>query len=150
MNPRTIALLAFVGITVLTAVAVLGAAVGWLPNADPRLVSWGIPAVLGEIAATVVIYLRTPAHTIRVNLKAPPEVELVNSGTYTIFDNSGKQRKSGTVMPIFGPGGYQITLPEALGPTESVTLSFQEREGDTWEVRPFLPYVQTQDVVRSS
>ena len=70
MNTRTITLLAFLAITVLTAVAVLAAAVGWLPNAKPQLVSWGIPAVLGEIVVTVILYVKSPpAQTIKVNTK---------------------------------------------------------------------------------
>lgn len=154
MNPRTIALLAFLAITVLTAVAVIAAAVGWLPDADPKLISWGIPTVLGEIIATVVVYVKSPTQTIRVNLEfqaaLPTGVDLLDSGSYSILDNSGKQRKSGTVVPILGPGGYQVTLPAALDPTDSIALSFTERGGDAWEVRPFLPHVQSQAAVRSS
>ncbi len=52
--------------------------------------------------------------------------------------------------PILGAGGYQVTLPAALEPTDSITLSFTEREGGVWGVRPFLPYVQSQSAVRSS
>ncbi len=154
MNPRAIALLAFLAITVLTAIAVLAAAVGWLPNADPKLVSWGIPAVLGEIVATIVVYVKSPTHTIRVNLEfhgaTPTGVDLTDSGTYSVLDNSGKQRTSGKVVPILGPGGYQVTLPAALEPTDSIVLSFTEREGQAWGVRPFLPYVHTQSAVRST
>ena len=154
MNPRAIALLAFLGITVLTAVAVLAAAVGWLPSADPKLVSWGIPTVLGEIVATVVIYLKSPVETIRVNLEfqgiPAASVDLSHSGSFTVLDNSGKQLKTGTLVPILGPGGYQVTLPSALDPSSSIALSFTEREGAQWSVRPFLPYVQTQGAVRSS
>jgi hypothetical protein len=51
MEPRILVLIAFVVITVLTALAVLAAAVGWFPAADPKLIAWGIPTVLGEIAA---------------------------------------------------------------------------------------------------
>jgi len=154
MNPRTTALLAFLAITVLTALAVLAAAVGWLPSADPKLVSWGIPAVLGEIVATVVVYLKTPAHIIRVNLEfqgaTPTGIDLDGAGTYRVLDNSGKERTYGKVVPILGPGGYQVTLPAALEPTDSISLSFSERGGDAWGVRPFLPYVHTQSAVRST
>jgi hypothetical protein len=152
MNPRTIALLVFLGITVLTAVAVLAAAVGWLPDADERLVSWGIPAVLGEIVATVIIYLKTPTHTIRVNLQfdglAPAGVDLIDDGSFAVLDNSGKQRMKGTVLPILGPGGYQVTLPAAVEPTDTIMLTFRERNGGEWGVRPFLPFVQTREAVR--
>lgn len=152
MNPRTTALMAFLGVTVLTALAVLAAAVGWLPGADPKLVSWGIPTVLGEIVATVVIYLKTPTHSVRVNLMFPEaplmEVDLGHSGTYLVYDKSGKEKKSGSVVPVLGPGGYQVTLPLVLDPMDSVTLAFTEREGGQWGVRPFLPYVQSQSVVR--
>lgn len=153
MNPRSIALLTFLGITALTAIAVLAAAVGWLPKADPKLISWGIPAVLGEIVATVFVYVKTPAHTIRVNLEfhgaTPTGVDLNESGTYSVLDNSGRERKSGKVVPILGPGGYQVTLPEFLEPTDAIVLAFTEREGQVWGVRPFLPYVHTQAAVRS-
>jgi hypothetical protein len=154
MNQRTIALLAFLAITVLTALAVLAAAVGWLPHAEPKLVSWGIPSVLGEIVATVVIYLKSPIEVIRVNLAfegAPATgVDLSHSGTYRVLDNSGKELKAGTLVPILGPGGYQVTLPPALDPASCISLSFTERQGAQWSVRPFLPYVQTQAAARSS
>ena len=155
MNTRTITLLAFLAITVLTAVAVLAAAVGWLPKANPQLVSWGIPAVLGEIVVTVILYVKSPpAQAIKVNLAfqgvPASKVDLSDSGTYTILDMSGKERLSGTVVPILGPGGYQVTLPVALHPTDSVAMSFTEREGQSWAVRPFLPHVHTQAAVRST
>ena len=154
MNPRTIALLTFLAITLLTALAVLAAAVGWLPRADPKLISWGIPAVLGEIVATVVVYLKSPAHTIRVNLEfkgaTPTGIDLSDAGKYSVLDNSGKERTNGRVVPILGPGGYQVTLPAALEPTDSIVLSFTERGGHEWGVRPFLPYVHTQFAVRST
>ena len=59
MNPRVASLYSFLAITVLTALAVLAAAVGWLPSAQPDLVKWGLPVVLAEIVATVVAYVRT-------------------------------------------------------------------------------------------
>jgi hypothetical protein len=148
MNPRTVALFAFIVITVLTALAVLGAAVGWLPQADPKLVSWGIPAVLGEIVATVVIYLKSPTSVIKVNLAFEgfdsDEIDLKNSGTFSVLDVSGKEVTRGNLVPILGPGGYQVTLPPALDPASSIQLSFTEQAGRVWTVRPFLPYVQTQ------
>lgn len=149
-NPRTIALFVFLGVTVLTALAVLAAAVGWLPNANARLVSWGIPAVLGEIVATIVVYVKSPAQMIRVNLMFPTQPDLGPNASYLVLDSAGKERKKGTVVPILGPGGYQVTVPAAVEPTDSIALSFSEQSGDVWDVRPFLPYVQTQPAVRSS
>lgn len=153
MNPRHLALLAFLAITVATAIAVLIAAIGWLPHADPKLVAWGIPAVLGEIVATVILYVKAPpSHTIRINLAFEAEeaagIDLDTSATYMVLDNSGREKIRGTVVPILGPGGYQVTLPSAVDAEDSVSLSFQEREGAVWDVRPFLPYVQTQPAIR--
>ena len=153
MHPRTITLFAFLAIFVLTAMAVLAAAVGWLPGADPKLVTWGIPALLGEIAAAVLVYFKSPTE-IRVNLIFPEndatDVDLSNSGAFVVLDNSGRERQRGSIVPILGPGGYQVTLPASLDPKDSIALSFTERDSkEEWGVRPFLPYVQARTVVRA-
>ena len=58
MEAKNIVLYALVVVTILTALAVLIAALGWVSNPDPKLVSWGIPTVLGEIVAAVLIFFK--------------------------------------------------------------------------------------------
>lgn len=116
MNPRTAALFAFLGITILTAVAVLVAAVGWLPNADPKLVSWGIPAVLGEIVATVILYAKSPpAHTIRINLAsegdALAELDLNKSGPIGFSTTPVRKRRKAPSCRSLGPAVTRLLCP---------------------------------------
>jgi hypothetical protein len=152
MHLRTTALLVFVVITLLTALAVLGAAVGWLPDADDRLLKWGIPAVLGEIVGTTVLYVRAPmTRALLVNLDfsraTKKAVNLAGTGTYIIRDSSGKTKRKGTVVPIHVDGGWKVQLPGSMAANDSVTLTFTTLEGDRWEVWPFLPYVLTKEAI---
>jgi hypothetical protein len=150
MEPRMIVLIAFVSITVLTALAVLGAAVGWLPQADPKLISWGIPTVLGEIVATMVMFFKAQwGSRIVVNLTFdgldPADIDLDTPNcSYTIVDSSGRELSHGSVAPNFGHGGWQIKLPVTVSPDQSVSLTLKTQTGERWQVRPFLPLVHTQ------
>ena len=149
MEPRVVALLSFVCITVLTALAVLGAALGFFPNANEQLVTWGLPAVLGEIVVTVVLYLRSSdGHRIKINVAFegidPNEVELTaDNCRYEIRDLTGRQIRHGSVAPDFGPGGWQIELPVDVMTDQTVSLTFELSDGQTWNVRPFRPYIHT-------
>jgi hypothetical protein len=58
LEPRVVVLYVFVFITLLTAIAVIGAAIGLFPGAVPKLVSWGLPILGGEIIMTVALILR--------------------------------------------------------------------------------------------
>ena len=108
MQPRILVLIAFVIITVLSALAVLAAAVGWLPNADEKLVSWGIPAVLGEIVATMVMFFKGQWESqmiknITFDEVDPADIDLDGPNCrYTIVDSSGRELNSGNVAPSFG------------------------------------------------
>jgi len=125
MEPRIIVLLSFVFITVLTALAVLAAAVGWLPQASEKLTSWGIPAVLCEIVLTVVMYFRTQwGQQIRINVKFgdldPADVTLDSKHcTYLIKDAGGKEIQRGQLGPTFGLGGWQVQLPNGVSGDQS-------------------------------
>ena len=155
MDARTIVLMAFVFITVITALAVLAAAVGWLPGHEPRLVSWGIPAVLGEIVLTVVVFFKGQwAQAIRINVvferTDAADIDLDRSNCrFAIYDASGKVVKEDNVGPSIGPGGWQVQLPGVVQEDHSVRLELQSEDGQTWNVRPFRPFVQTQTAYRT-
>ena len=155
MSPRVWVLVAFLLITVLTALAVLGAALGFFPEANERLVTWGMPVVLGEIVATVVIFFRTQWTTqIKINLTfedaEPNDIRLDSSNCrYEIREGEGRIVRSGNLTPNFGVGGWQIELPPDLRPDQVVYLQLQALTGETWEVRPFLPFVHTRSADKS-
>jgi hypothetical protein len=155
MGPRIWVLVAFLIITVLTALAVLGAAVGYFPEANERLVTWGMPVVLGEIVATVVIFFRTQwTSQIKINLifenAEPNDVRLDSSNCrYDIYED-GRKVRSGNLTPNFGVGGWQIELPADLRPEQVVYLELQALTGETWEVRPFLPFVHTRSADKTT
>jgi hypothetical protein len=129
IEPRVIVLFAFVFITLLTAIAVLAAAIGWLPNANAQLVSWGLPTVIGEIILTVVMYFKSQwSNQITINLAFEGSDAFnvdfaTTSCTYTVIDSSGKEVKTGNIVPILGHGGWQIQLPVAASSENSISLS---------------------------
>jgi hypothetical protein len=156
MEPRILVLFSFVIITFLTALAVLAAAIGLLPQASDKLVSWGIPAVLGEIVLTVIMYFRAGLkQQIRINVsfdgQEPADVNLDDATcTYKIKDLDGKQIKKGSLGATFGHGGWQVQLPTYVSTDQSVALSFQFKSGDIWEVRTFKPLLLTQKAVKTN
>jgi hypothetical protein len=154
MEPRVIVLLAFVFITVLTALAVLGAAIGLFPSASESLITWGIPVVLGEIVVSVVLFFRTQwVQRIKVNLDfdgAEPDSFDPLACTYAIMDSTGKEIEKDAIAPILGHGGWQVQLPKDVRPEHSVSLSLKTQNGEEWAIRPFRPDVQTQKPIRVS
>ncbi len=154
MEPRVIVLIAFVSITVITAMAVLGAAIGLFPKASDRLITWGIPVVLGEIVLSVVLFFRTQwIQRIKINLdfgNADPEDFDRTQCTYTILDPTGREVASDNIGPSHGPGGWQIQLPENVRSDYSVSIFLMTHNGEEWVVRPFRPDIQTQKPVRVS
>ncbi len=154
MEPRILVLIAFVVITVLTALAVLAAAVGWFPAADPKLIAWGIPTVLGEIAATMIMFFKGQwSSQVTINLIFENidsfDIDFDNPGcTYTVIDSSGREVSRGNIVPILGHGGWQIKLPINVNPDNSISLSLATQSGEKWQIRPFLPLVHTQNAVK--
>ncbi|MBI4471176.1 MAG: hypothetical protein HY646_00815 [Acidobacteria bacterium] len=150
MEPRTWVLAVFLLITLLSALAVLAAAVGWLPGAAPELIKWGIPAVLGEIVATVLVFFKGQwAQSLRINIvfQGTEASDLILDGKncrYTVFDLAGDTVREGKLGPTLGHGGWQIELPFAVQSQHSVSLTLRSHDNRNWHVRPFLPLVQTQ------
>lgn len=91
---------------------------------------------------------------IRVNLefvspRPAPDIDLdVNQCLCEIKKGTKVVQK--TVAPMaMTPAGWQCTLPSWIrnGPESlSVSLGLKEKDGKTWEVRPFYPHVTTQRV----
>lgn len=153
MEPRVVVLLAFVLTTVLTALAVLGAAIGLFPAASDKLVTWGIPAVLGEIVASIVLFFRTQwtPQAIKINLDFEGADPINFDGpncTYTILDQRGKEVERDSVGLNLGPGGWQVQLPEQIRPDHSVSVTLTAENAEVWAIRPFRPDVHTQKPIR--
>lgn len=154
MEPRVIVLIAFISITVLTALAVLAASVGWLPDANEQLVTWGLPTIVGEIVATMIMFFKGQwDNQVVVNLgfgntdSFSLDFDAANC-TYSVFDSSGTQISSGNIAPVMGHGGWQITLPVNVNQDHSISLSLVTQAGEKWAIRPFLPFVHTQNAVK--
>jgi hypothetical protein len=148
--PRSWVLAVFLLITFLSAVAVLAAAIGWLPHVTPQLVSWGIPAVLGEIVVTVIVFFRGQwAQKLRINIafegaNASDVILDVSNCSYEVHDTAGELVQKGKVGPSLGPGGWQIELSASVQENHFVILSLHSQDGRDWQVRPFLPFVHKQ------
>ena len=147
-----IMLMAFVAITVITALVALAANIG-LFGEDVRLSnfsSWALTAVLAEIiGATVLAFRRlvVAPGTVYVNVdfpdKDPIDVDLDgDSCTYQITRDHDKIENRAII--VFGEGGWQCQLPPSVRATDIVQLSLIERTGQKWEVRPFRPMITTQ------
>jgi hypothetical protein len=153
MGQRTIVLVAFVVITVLTALAVLGAALGLFPGANEKLITWGIPAVLGEIVASIVLFFKAQMvpHEIKINLDFDGQEPVNFDGPnceYFVFDHRGKEVERDSVGLNHGPGGWQVQLGQPVLPDHSVSVSLTTDNGDKWAIRPFRPDVHTQKPIR--
>jgi len=153
MGQRIIVLSAFVLITVLTALAVLGAAIGLFPGANEKLITWGIPTVLGEIVASVVLFFKTQwiPQEIKINLEFDGNDPINFNGpkcTYAILDHRGKEVGNDSVGLNHGPGGWQVQLAQPTLPDHSVSVSLTTENGEIWAIRPFRPDVHTQKPIR--
>jgi hypothetical protein len=164
MAPRVWVLTVFLLLMLLTGVAVLGAAVGWLRHAAPQLVTWGLPSFLGEILASVIVVFklqwtqketvsRPRANKLRVNIAFDgfDTADVVLDGancSYEVYDETEVVQK-GKVAPSLGPGGWQIVLPANLPESHSVKLLLRSQDGRSWQVRPFLAFVHKQTAYRS-
>ena len=152
MKERSIFLLAFLGITVLTAIIALGANIGVFGEAVriSDFAKWSIGVVLAEIVGATVAAFRWSLlpFDIRVNLDFSPkdsiDVDLdVDNCTYEVREE-GKIIEKGKMDLAFAHGGWQCALPSTVRPKHVVKLNLTERSGQKWEVRPFYPLAITQ------
>jgi hypothetical protein len=156
MKERMMFLIAFLGITILTAVIVLSANIGLFGEAvrTSDFSKWGIGAVLAEIVGATVIAFKWSFTTtvVKVNLRFENES---SSGVDLDFDKcmftireSGNIVSTGKLDLVFGlgEGGWQCTLPSTVTSNQSVQLDFVERNGQVWWVKPFAPFLISQKV----
>jgi hypothetical protein len=145
-------LLAFLGVTVLTAIVVLAANIGVFGEAvrTSDFAKWGIGAVIAEIVGATVAALKwsLSPFDIRVNLDFSPKDSLdvdldVDKCTYEVREE-GKIIEKGKIDLALAHGGWQCTLPSTVRPKHVVGLNLTERSGQKWEVRPFYPLAITQ------
>lgn len=152
MKERFMLLLAFLAVTVLTAIVVLFANIGIFGEAvrTSDFAKWGLGAVIAEIVGATITALKwtLPPYDIKVNLDFSPEnpidVDLdVDKCTYEIRE-AGKIIEQGRMDLALAHGGWQSTLPSTVKPKHIVRLNLTERSGKKWEVRPFYPLAITQ------
>ena len=152
MKERIMLLLAFLAVTVLTAIVVLFANIGIFGEAvrTSDFAKWGLGVVIAEIVGATITALKWTLHPydIEVNLDFSPEnpidVDLdVDKCTYEIRE-AGKIIEAGRMDLAFAHGGWQSTLPSTVKPKHIVRLNLTERSGKKWEVRPFYPLAITQ------
>lgn len=154
MEIKHIVLYAFLGITTLTAVAVLVAALKLFGVNAPELVTWGMPAVLGGVASSVFVVFRGEwGSKVDVNM-AFNDADFLDLDfepskcRYKVHDWSGKEIDEGNVHPILGQGGWAVKIPVVVTSDQSLSLELVSSNGDQWVVRPFLPLVHTKQAIQ--
>lgn len=155
MRERLILLIAFLAVTVFTAVIVLLANIGAFGEAvrTSDFSKWGIGAVLVEIVGATVAAFKwsfLPVN-IQVNLdfspKMPVDVNLdVDNCTYEVREQ-GKIVATGKMDLALGQGGWQCNLPATVRLNSIIRLNLIERNGQKWEVQPFYPLAITQRAI---
>ena len=157
MKERIVFLIAFLAVTVLTAVVVLLANIGIFGDSvrTSDFSKWGIGAVLAEIVGATIVAFKWTVNpgNIQVNLdfspKVPIDVDLdVDNCTYEIREE-GKITATGKIDLSFAQGGWQCTLPAVatLNSFRIIRLNLTERSGQKWEVKPFYPLSITQKAI---
>ncbi|KPV65061.1 MAG: hypothetical protein AOA65_0564 [Candidatus Bathyarchaeota archaeon BA1] len=155
MKERMILLIAFLAITVVTAVVVLLANIGVFGEAvrTSDFSKWGVGVVLAEIVgATIAVFKWSLLPVdIKVNLDFSPkssiDVDLdVDNCTYDIREG-GRIIATGKMDLAFAQGGWQCALPSTVRLNHIIRLNLIERNGQKWEVKPFYPLAITQKAV---
>ena len=150
---RRTVLIVFLFIIVVTAIAGVLTLLGLFPKADPQFGRWIMGVLLVEILGAVVGFLKYRPEAMFVNILFPPKIQPQkidldqNKCTYEIKDKDGKV-KSGNIVPMPGPGGFQCRLSYNVNPSDYVKLNLVEKNGKQWEVPYFCPYVTNKAAVR--
>jgi len=151
VNERRMYLAAFLMITALTAIVVLGANIGAFGEAvrTSDFAKWSLSAIIAEIVGATVIafkWLLSPLD-ISVNLdfspKEPIDIDLDADNCSYQAREGGKIISEGKITVALADGGWQCTLPPTIKHKHVVNLSLIERNGKTWEVRSFYPFAIT-------
>lgn len=154
---KTIIFLAFVVVTILTAVLVLLANIG-IFGEDVRngeFAKWGVGVVLAEIVgATVLVFKQSfsPSINAVVNLQFPlpsRDIDLDPERCSLQLRTSIGKTITKKVTPAIGVGGWHCSIPtDVTSSNDLLTLELNEINGRKWKVRPFLPYITTQDAIQ--
>lgn len=156
LETRVVVLLSFVSITVITSLAVIAAAIGWLPGARDDFIRWGMTVVLTEIVGTVILFIRQDwGNRLKLNIDFknnldPTDISIV-SCEYKITDRLNPTKtKKGRLEPIRASysGYWQVDLPSITNTSYSISLTFKDRNGDNWEIESFIPNVITKKAVK--
>jgi hypothetical protein len=150
---RTLIFIAFLVLTILTALAALGANLGFFgePVRNSNFASWSMAAVLGEIVAATVVLFRVavvPRGPIDLTLsfkdKDGFEVDLnEDQCTYLLVTEAGpRPEKRLFVYTDKQHGWWQCRLPPDATEHDLVEFRLIERNGARWRVPRFRPVLQ--------
>lgn len=119
---------------------------------DPAFRKWALRTFIGSVTTAVVslfsLMLLTERATILVTLlppEAPPAPGLFEKVTYhyDTVDNGTVTTSRGEAVAVLGEGGWQVELPADVAGSP-VRLTFNDRDGASWEVGSFFPNRVTQ------
>ena len=151
---RDLILIILVLLVLLTALAVLAANLGWIKSASPAFAQWGMAGVLAEIVALFVYVSkwtfkeRKPA-VILVAPKSPTQLQSLDITRIDwvqkeCFILSGQIKEPIRVVPDPVGTAFRVFLPdgliEKLKDDDVVELELKDMKGNSWHVRPFLPF----------
>lgn len=148
-------LVAFLAVTVVTAIIVLSANIGVFGEAvrTSEFAKWGLGAVIVEIVGATVAAFKwsLSPFDIMVNLDFSPtnpfDVDLdVDKCTYEVREG-GKIVETGKMDLALSRGGWQSNLPSSVKPKQVVKLELVEKNGKKWEVKHFYPFTATQKAI---
>jgi hypothetical protein len=150
---RQITTYVFLFIVLLTAVAAVAANLG-LFGLDPNsnFAKTTLLAVLVEIVAAVIIVWRTTtleetSVSAVIELPAgmdPDQVDWDANGCfYELRDIQAEVKSKQKLSVVFGHAGWECKIPRPNNLDDSVTFTLTEKNGTTWEVRPFYPLSRT-------
>jgi hypothetical protein len=155
-SQKSIFFIAFLGITVATAVVVLLANIGVFGEGDTvkNFASWGLAAVLAEIVgATVIAYktiMTTKSHLPKVIIDfpiSPSDVRLDSEKCTYKISIRGEEAITGKAGIAFDKGGWEINIPQDVSSeNDTIELRLVEKSGKVWTTIPFYPYVTKQGV----
>jgi hypothetical protein len=152
---RNVATVVLLLILLLTAVAALLANLG-LFGLDPNsnFAKTTLAAVLLEVVAAVVLVWKTGALQrtfVSAIIRFPDDIQPgsvdldLSLCCFEVRDMKAEIKSSGKVNVVWGFAGWECRFPSPTDLDESITLTLKERNGRTWEVRPFYPL--SRDVV---
>ena len=140
-----------VGFFVLIGVSSLLVLLGVIKTADKGFRKWAVPGFVGAVTAAVIAAFRVAVMPmtapITVTLRGADGASIANltSGEYISRDPARVGPQTGSVVPVLGPGGWQVQLPGSVGNTV-ITLTLHDELKRDWASTSFYPNSVQQEV----